>query len=132
MAIDTTQRGESREFEIQIVQSDGTTPEDLTAVINYIAVVHNQDGRELTKFTKLAITGETFELLEASDEVNGKFIIRLQASKTVDAEVGQLFVTTKLQKTNTDFENDRFSAVSDPPEKLTLLEDNPTRPYPSL
>ena len=118
-------KGESKKLIITVLDKD-SNPEDLTALLNYMAILYYPNGTIIDKYIKddTGLTG--FLDTIAEDEVNGKFAIIMEADRTAEINVGEVLLDVKILGTDAEFDDGKFRLV-DSGVEVDEIKDSPSK-----
>lgn len=111
---DIIHKGEDRELQFTLLESDGTTPVNLTTeLLDLVVWLYAKAGTDtvLKKYSRDALTDHDNNNLVITDAAAGEFTIRLQAETTRLAREGMLLAEIKARFTNTDYSNNTFDTI---------------------
>jgi len=93
-------RGEDKLIEVTLTTIGGTAI-DLDTLAGIHSYIKEEGGNILNKYSLNAEAG--FDTLVKSDAANGKYQIKLQSAKTINATIGVYSVESKIQRTDAGF-----------------------------
>jgi len=101
-------KGESISLEVTVLDKDDN-PEDLTALVDYQATLYFQNEETIDKYRKVPASG--FLKTIAVDELNGKFKILVEGSRTAEINEGRMLLDVKILGSDAEFEDGNFRLV---------------------
>lgn len=108
-------KGEDRELNFTLLESDNVTPVNLsTGILDLVVWLYARVGNEdivLQKYSKDVLSGHDNNNLVITDAAQGRFTIRLQAEITRTAREGMLLAEIKARFTNTNYSNNTFDTI---------------------